>query len=59
MSAGKSSGMIGVSTEKAIILTNWMPTIAHSVRAAMRRGRPELGSRLRRWALRPSGCRSV
>jgi len=31
-STGKNSGMIGVSTEKAIVLTNWMPTIAHKVR---------------------------
>jgi hypothetical protein len=30
-STGKNSGMIGVSIEKAIVITNWMPTIAHSV----------------------------
>ena len=30
-SCGRNSGMIGVSAEFAIVLTNWMPTITHSV----------------------------
>ena len=30
-SSGRNSGMIGVSIENAIVMTNWTPTIAHSV----------------------------
>ena len=30
-STGRNSGMIGVSAEFAMVLTNWMPTITHSV----------------------------
>ena len=30
-STGRNSGMIGVSIENAPVITNWMPTIAHSV----------------------------
>ena len=31
-STGRNSGMIGLSTENAIVLMNWIPTIAQSVR---------------------------
>ncbi len=31
-SSGRKSGMIGLSIENAIVITNWMPTIAHRVR---------------------------
>src|SRR5215469_3009146 len=30
-SSGKNSGMIGVSIENAMVMTNWMATIAHNV----------------------------
>ena len=30
-STGRNNGMIGVSIENAAVMTNWMPTIAHSV----------------------------
>src|SRR5260370_10095518 len=31
-SSGRNSGMIGVNIEDAMVMTNWMPTIAQSVR---------------------------
>ena len=30
-STGRNNGMIGDSIENAIVMTNWMPAIAHSV----------------------------
>ena len=34
-SSGRNSGMIGVRKLNAIVMTNWMPTIAHSVRCQL------------------------
>ena len=31
-STGRNSGMIGVRKLNDMVMTNWMPTIAHSVR---------------------------